>query len=288
MPINSLDALMFRTSNGFTYSTDWLLTTNIAGAANRWMDMSRIGKYPGTNLYANTNGDLTWVDCNSSSAFSMPSGPTVDAVNGITKHVIYASVMSAVSTALPGFLMLVDLQGYWPSINGTITSQQNLSGTPTLRYANGEGCNLYTVVTTAAAAGTPNISVSYTNQAGTSGRSLGVTPVGTASSTIGQIYPTLVAPFFSLAGGDTGVQNVASITLSASGGGSLRLALCIAKPLLTIPISVISNSTEKDFANQFPSMPEVKNNACLVWLFLPGAAIAANTNIYGSLEYVWG
>jgi hypothetical protein len=111
--------------------------------------------------------------------------------------------------------MLVDMQGYWPEISLSTNTLQSLSGTPTLRYTNGEGCRMYMVTTTAPTTGTPSLTVSYTNQAGTSGRSLGRTTALTASAIQQHILHSgnaanNIGPFLPLAAGDYGVQNVAS------------------------------------------------------------------------------
>lgn len=290
MPINSLDSLMNRTTNGFIYSTDWQFTSNVAGTVARWMDVPRL-----TNkfLYANTNGDLAWVSCNAATSIAMPTGPDVGASSGETKHVFFASAMCAQSTGVPGYLLLVDLQGYWANINGTIATTQNLTGTPAPRYANGEGCFLYLVTTVTTGTGTPTYAISYTNSAGTTGRSLPITVVGPASNPAGYIHHATAAvsgsgPFLPLAGGDTGVANVASVTFTSPHATAGRLALCLAKPLLSVPLAVVNNITERDFVTQLPSLPEVKNDACLVWLYFPGGSTAANTNFYGSMEFVWG
>ena len=46
--------------------------------------------------------------------------------------------------------------------------------------------------------------------------------------------------------------------------------------------------TEKDLLNQIPSLPQVKDGACLVWLWGAGAATAASTTFAGGLEFVHG
>jgi hypothetical protein len=289
MAINSLDGLMNRTTNGFIYSADWQFTSNVTATAARWMDVPR---FTNTFLYANTNGNLAWVSCNASSNIGIPTGPNIDS-NSESKHVFFASAMSAVTTGVPGYLMLVDLQGYWADISGTIATTQNLTGTPSPRYANGEGCFLYSVTTTATGTGTPTYAVSYTNSAGTTGRSLPISVVAAASTPVGYIHNSTTAAngggvFLPLAGGDTGVANVASVTFTNAHATAARFALCLAKPLLSVPLGVVNNINERDFMTQFPSLPEVKNDACLVWLYFPGAATAANTNFYGSMEFVWG
>jgi phage tail sheath gpL-like len=193
--------------------------------------------------------------------------------------------------------MLVDLQGYWPGIETDNTSVQTLSGTPTLRYANGIGCKLYTVVSNTSGTGTNAISISYTNEIGTTGRSLAQTPYGLATSPNGVIYTSGSAAaanantpsiFLPLAGGDTGVQNVASFSIDTADSVAGRLSLCIAKPLLTIPLSTRTNIVERDFVNQIPSLPRVVDGACLTWLYYAGAATVIDSNFYGTIEYVWG
>jgi hypothetical protein len=290
MSINSLDGLMNRTTNGFTYSTDWQFTTSsTAAVAGRWVDTLR---FANTFQYPNTSGNLAWVQCNSSSSIAIPSGPNVNQ-NSESKHVFFASAMSAVTTGVPGYLMLVDLQGYWANINGTTTSTQNLTGTPVPRYTNGEGCFLYAVTVTATGTGTPSYTISYTNSSGTPARTLPITVTAAASTPLGHIHNSTTAAaggglFLPLAGNDTGVANVASIAFSPAHATSGEFALCLAKPLLTIPLAVVNNLNERDYITQLPSLPEVKDDACLTWLYYPGAATAANSNFYGTIEFVWG
>lgn len=277
---------MRRTTNGFSYRADWLLTTNIAATAGRWMDMSRSATYPSPNLYPATNGALTWVNCNSSSGFGLALGPQPDFPQ--TKHVFMGTALSTVATGVPSVLTLVDLQGYWPGISLTTSSPQTLSGTPTIRYTGGAGCLPYLVVTTLSGSTAQNLSMSYTNQNGTGGRVLPLPITVAAATGVGLIYTATNSPWFiPLSGSDTGVQNVASVTWSA-GNTAGAAALCLARPLLSIPIATLGNIVERDYVNQLPSLPEVKNDACLVWLYHPGAATAINSNFYGAVEYVWG
>jgi hypothetical protein len=93
-------------------------------------------------------------------------------------------------------------------------------------------------------------------------------------------------PFLPLASGDTGVSTVATVTFSAANTGTG--ALCLARPLLTIPLTTAAVAVERDLVNQLPSMPRVIDGACLVWLYFAGAATAASTNFYGHLELGWG
>jgi hypothetical protein len=294
MSFSSMDDLISEMTSGKTNRYEWNKVSGGVGTAGRWYDFSSVGGSPIANAWANPNGNLAWTTCNEATGngvqiFGMPHFGNV---NPDTKHVINVMVTTAVATGVPGQLMLVDLQGYWPGINTNSATSQTLTGTPSLRYANGAGCRLFFVQTVAAGATPANMSVSYTNQGGTGSRAFPATVSMTVSATVGMISHSGVAagnygPFLPLADGDTGVQNVGSIQFSA-GMGAGTGALCLARPLLTMPLITAAIASERDYLNQLPSLPRVLDGACLVWLYFAGAAVAASTNFYGSIEYVWG
>lgn len=263
-------------------------TTYVAG---RWHDWSGLTGFPVANAFSGTS--LAWTSCNESTGngtqiFGFPHGGNV---TPDTKHLINVAAVTSVGTGVPAQLMLVDLQGYWPGISNATASAQTLTGTPSLRYANGAGCRLYFVCTSGAGASAQNISLSYTNQSATTGRALPVTVSMVASNYAQHISHSGTSasnygPFLPLASGDTGVQNVASVTFSATNTGTG--ALCLARPLMTLPITTVGVAGERDLLNQIPSLPRVIDGACLVWLYFTGAATAAATNFYGSIEVAWG
>lgn len=286
------DLISELSSNGKFWRTDMnKITGGSAYTAGRWYDFSPLNGTPVANAWAGTA--LNWVTCtgtsgNGTQIFGAYHGGNV---TPDTKHILNVSALTGVATGVPGVLMLVDLQGYWPGISNNTTSAQNLVGTPTLRYTNGAGCRLYQVQTAAAGATAQNIAISYTDQSGNTGNTLPVTVSMTASAIAGHISHSGTAannygPFLPLANGDTGVQNVASVTMSAANTGTF--ALCLARPLLTLPITTLGVAGERDLVNQLPSLPQVKDDACLVWLYFAGAATAANTNFYLSADFGWG
>ena len=292
MAIQSLDNLVSALSAGQTARYDWnKITGASAYALGRWYDLSALNGLPVANAFPGTA--LNWRGCDEASGngtqiFGLPHGGNVSPNK---KHLLNMNAWSTAATGVPGTLMLVDLQGYWPGISNNTTAAQALTGTPSLRYPNGAGCRLYQVQTAAAGATAQNIAVSYTDQAGNAGNSLPVTVAETASAIVGHINHSGTAannygPFLPLAGGDTGVQNVASVTMSAANTGTF--ALCLARPLAQITLSVAGLMTEKDLLNQIPSLPEIKDGACLVWLYGAGAATAASTTFAGGLEFVHG
>jgi hypothetical protein len=122
---------------------------------------------------------------------------------------------SGVSSAQAGVLLLCDR--LWHNSGFTITS----TGAQTVNSAawpardsngstNGVGVILGVEVSGATGAGTPTITVGYTNDANASGKTATNSVATAASSAAGTFYP------IGLAAGDTGVRSVQTLTLSAT------------------------------------------------------------------------
>lgn len=293
MAITSLDNLISSISSGKSLRMDWNKITGAAAyAAGRWYDMSALAGTPIANAWAGTA--LTWTTCtettgNGTQIFGIQNGGNVSTD---IKHMINAAAVTAVATGVPCQLMLVDMQGYYPGINMNVATSQTLLGTPTLRYTDGVGVRASLVITSSSGATAHNLSMSYTNSASTAGRTLPVTVSCTASAITPHITHSGTAannygPFLPLASGDVGIKSVQSVQLSAASLAGTA-ALVLYKPLLTIPLTTVSVASERDFLNQIPSMPVIKDGACLTWLLFTGAAVAASTNFYGHVEAVWG
>jgi hypothetical protein len=166
------------------------------------------------------------------------------------------------------------------------------------RYDNGAGCQACFVVQTAPTGGGPNLTASsYTNTAGTTTRAFQGSPTMGAAA---DAYATRVihsgnaagryGPFLPLQGGDTGVASIQSFTLSGGTAytGSGVLALCIVRPLLDLPIPVSGMWSERDLVNQLPSLPEVKDGACLAWMLYGTGATTANSPFTSAVDFGWG
>lgn len=292
--IQSIDQLYAAFSAGQTERTDWnKITGGAAYAAGRWYDTMTLGGYPPATTYPGTA--LTWVTCTESGGdgttrFGIPHGGNVSA---LIKHLSTMAAWSTAATGVPSVLQLVDVQGYWPGINMNVNTAQTLLGTPVHRYTDGAGCRLFLAARATTGATAHNIAMSYTNSANTAGCTLPVTVAATASAIVPHIVHSGTAannygPFLPMASGDLGVKSVQTVTLSAASGTASTAVLVLAKPLATIPLSIASLMTEKDFWNQLPSAPQIKDGACLGFILGTGAAVAASTTFAGSLETVWG
>lgn len=296
-------------SSGNVYRTDFqcrhdhanISTVSIATVVN----MSSSNAMPMVrNTFPNPNGNLAWTPCDASTGngtdiFGLPHGP--DVAPG-TKHVLDVTAIQPPSgpPITGGMLVLADLQGYWPNVSYTINTSQALTGnaTASLRYANGEGCRLYMVTTTTAGATAQNIRIHYTNEDGTPLRDTNFvamrvsSPIGQVSSAVGIGTAGNNTIYMPLANGDIGVANVSNVQFSAASTAGLG-ALCLARPILTISLGTMGSwPTEREYFHQTPSLPQIKDGACLVWLYVAaaggtGSVFGQNTNVYGSVNFAW-
>lgn len=298
MGFASLDDMTSEMTSGKTWRADWnKITGTVAYTAGNWYDLSQPAGNPVANTWTGTalNAQVP----TEASGFGLYHGGDV---SSDTKHIVNLGAWSAVATAVPGVLMLVDVCLYYPGINGLITSAQTLVNSNTLtRYTTGAGLRAFVVSTalTGTSAGTPVMTMSYTNQAGTAGKALGATINWTAGAanvpTPGKIVHSGVAannhaPFLPLASGDTGIRSVQTVTVSTAYTGATVSTNCLVlcKPLATIPIVTAAVAGERNLVMQLPSMPRIYDGACLTWLYFPGAATAANTSIMGYVDFAWG
>ena len=236
-----------------------------------------------------TGTALAWQSLNDTSSGALYHGGNVST---LIKNLLTMEAVTTAATGVPGKLMLVDLQGYYPGISMNSATAQTLTGTPTLRYTNGVGVMAFLDITTASGATAHNVSLSYTNQSATAGRALGATVACTASAIVGHITHSGTAannygPFLPLTAGDTGIQSVQSLTLSAASLAGVA-SLVLAKPLATIPLTTASVASGRDFLFNMPSLPAIPDGACLAFLYMSGAATAASTTFQGELNVAWG
>ena len=280
-------------TNGKFYRSDWQKSTftTTAHTAGLWYSLFRGGGNPpadtilgtGTNLAFQALTDAT------TSATGIPHGGTVSGF----KHLVSAAAQTAAATTAPCVLMLVDLLGFYPITTVTTTGAQTLNNTVTLpRYTDGAGVQAFLTPSTVMGAATPHLSIGYTNSAGTAARATPTTlPIGnTAAAVTSIVYSGTgsgkFGPFMPLQAGDAGIRSVQSVTLSVSYvSGVLNLVLC--RPLLTLPITTLGVTAERDLVNQFMSMPKIYDGACLTWLMLAGAATPVGSPLSGHLEFAW-
>jgi hypothetical protein len=293
MAIQSIDNLVSSVSAGKTVRFDWNKITGAAAyTAGRWYEMLSLGGSPAGTTFPGTA--LAWQGCtettgDGTTVFGIPHN---GAVSTDIKHLLNMAAWATAATGVPSTLMLVDVQGYYPGINMNVATAQTLTGTPTLRYANGAGIRAFLAVRTTTGATAHNLAYNYNNQAAAA-KTNPVTVACTASAITPHITHSGTAannygPFLPLASGDSGIRQFNSVTLSAASGTASTAALVLCKPLAQITLGVASLMTEKDLLNQIPSLPQIPDGACLGWILGTGAATAASTTFAGQTEFVWG
>ena len=177
------------------------------------------------------------------------------------------------------------------------------SGTHTLtcrlpRYSDGAGVQamFFNPSATALGAGTPGLSLDYTNSAGTSSRATPTSPslpIGkTAASNSHILYSgaTGAGKFganMPLQAADGGIRSVQSIRNNATyTSGSYDVGLYV--PLIEIPLQVLGQATLMDFTQaMYPSFPRVYDGAALYWILKSGVATPTNSLIDGKLNFGW-
>lgn len=186
------------------------------------------------------------------------------------------------------------------AIAGTVVSFTDAgTGTHTMtvrhaRYGDGNGVQTILVPSTVMGAGTPTVTLTYTNSDGTGSRTTPSTP---ALPTINTTAPvTQIAysgtgagkygPFMPLANADRGVRMGNSINFSATMTSGVQNLIYV-RPLLTMPMTTIGVAAERDLVNQLPSMPRVFDGACLAWMMYAGAATPVNSAFYGHIDFGW-
>lgn len=181
--------------------------------AGRPASLWSLGGSPGAGNFDTT---LNGVTLSSSSSLVNGQIPHYDPASGNS----YLARLTGQATQA-GQLLLLDRIWHNGGYTITSTSAQNsttptwpsrcpTSGTDDTPATTGQGVLLAVEVSAATGAGTPTITISYTNQAGTASRTATNVQATVASSAIGATY------FIGLQAGDTGVRSVQSLTLSAT------------------------------------------------------------------------
>lgn len=163
------------------------------------------------------------------------------------------------------------------------------------RYTNGAGVQaiFFNPASTAMGAATPNLSLGYTNSAQATSRATPtVLPIGkTAASNSHILYTGATGTGkynyqVPLQAGDAGIAEINTIQNSTSYiSGTYTVALV--KELARFPISTLGLASERNFINEFPSMPRIYDGAALYFAVGSGVATPASSAYSGLLTFTW-
>ena len=294
------DLIASITVDGQVGRIDYQKTTAVAGVAGTWTDLGTATGSTPVDAYAGTSLTFVATDDTYSGGAVYHGGD----VSTATKHFLNASASVFAAAGAPWILMCVDQVGYVPitSTDVTGTGSRTVTMTPISntgakvdRWANGAGLRAYFSTEVAPTAGGPNLTTfTYTNQAGTTGKTLGAT-VGFAATPVTGMIPhsgnaaTRYGPFLPLAAGDSGIRDIENFTLSGGTAytGSGQLVLHLVQPLWQIPIPASGILTERDFVNQLPSLPKIPDGACIRFLLFQTGATTTTSPVNVFADYGW-
>ncbi len=156
------------------------------------------------------------------------------------------------------------------------------------RYTNGAGVQaiFFNPQSTALGAGTPGLSLNYTNSSQTASRATPtVLPVGKTAATNSHILYTGATGTgkynytMPLQSGDAGIAEIAGILNNATYTSGMY-SVALIKELARFPISTLGLASERNFINEFPSMPRIYDGAALYFLVGSGVATPANSRAW--------
>jgi hypothetical protein len=159
----------------------------------------------------------------------------------------------------------------------------------------GQGVRMYYVLDNALSNGANAATtvIKYTNQAGTKDRAIGATINNMASDVVAHIPHSGVGagkygPFIPLQAGDYGIRQVDSLQFSAAQAtADAAVDVIVCKPIASIPLTTAFVAAERDLMNQLPSLPRVRDGACLMFLHHAGAVTASGTAFMGYCDFAW-
>ena len=190
------------------------------------------------------------------------------------------SCMPTSTTAGGAAGIMIDLLNINGGLSGIVTTPQttNLPTAALTRYTSGEGVMAGVVIFTQIGNGLTTITISYTNQAGTSGRTSTATTFGQTGFRENNIFIPIP-----LQAGDTGVRSIESVTVAATTGTAGNFGVCLYKPLAMISFESTTGQAPLDAVSSggiIGSLCEINADACLTFI---GNATISSTNIAGSV-----
>lgn len=263
-----------------------------SNAGGQWADLSFTSGNPRINAYAGSALESTVLNGN----YGFWHGPNI-ASRGYEKYLYSLSVMGTGTASFPGDFMLADYLLFYPLIDLADNGVQALDNiTPLPRYADGASVRAMLVLTlSAGSAANDVVTISYTNQDGTPGRT------GTATLSSGPAVPAAgfvinghagngasapgYGPFFSLEGADSGIRSVESVQCAAGTYGGFA-SLVLVHVFTSFRAGEATSPRRADFL--FETRPErIYDGAYVNLLTCPNSG-SASSIFHGDFQIVWG
>lgn len=257
MAINTLDDLVAATAGSKDLR---LLKASSTAVAGRLMSLWRVAGQPEVGAIPTAAAVCTSATTGASNFTNPGAGKTLYVVN-------VGSVFNSVAATTTILDRLVACGG----LSGIVATAQTVNTPALTRRTDGKRNRIFLEWYTATGATGVNVTASYTNQDGTSGKTTGTLALP-ATVTAGSMLE------LTLASDDTGVKSVESVTLSATTGTAGNFGVTIAAVLASVP-SPLAN-LGYNFDAQALGLPVVENDACLQY------AVTSTTTATGIAQAV--
>jgi hypothetical protein len=253
-------------NNGTPETQFWFKTPRSAGAAATAPIAGRMASawlydgYPAAGATP-TTGAIPDRATQGSLSFTAPGGAR-------EKFLVSAGIVPSVS----GVFVLYDRLFHIGGLSGTSTTDQSVQGSPAspalTRNTGGEGNIAWYEVYTQIGTTSATLTMTYTNQAGTAGRTatINIGATGFREVTRVQRIP--------LATGDSGIRAVEKVALSASTGTAGNFGITIARPLAWIPVGAAGSGGWRDYTTGLPGIPAIHPDACLALAYTTSGTTA--------------
>jgi hypothetical protein len=194
------------------------------------------------------------------------------------KLLIGAGIVPSVS----GVFLLYDRLLHVGGLSGVLTTDQTVQGvtpTPALtRNTGGAGNFAFYEIYTALGTTATTLTMTYTDQDGSTGQTSTINIGGTGFREVTR------AQRIPIAAGDSGMQAIDKVRLTASTGTAGSFAIVIGQPIAWIPVGAAGVMGWRDYTTGLPGIPAIDPNACLALMFISSAATAPE--LFGSLALV--
>lgn len=212
-------------------------------------------------------------------AVAAPTGATTGALLGWTnpgggreKHLIQAWATGLNAGTLVIYDRLLQFGGTG------LGSAQSVGGTLT-RNTLGQGNFAFLEINTQIGVTGTTVTMSYTNQAGTSGRTSTAVVIG--GTGFREATRAIMLP---LQAGDSGIRAVATFTNAVTTGTAGNASLIVGRPLAYLGIGAPGAPAWRDFTTGMPGIPTIATDACLACLWFPNTTVAPD--IFGGISTV--
>jgi hypothetical protein len=174
-------------------------------------------------------------------------------------------------------LCIADRLSHQGGLVGNVTTAKttNLPTAALTRYTDGEGVRIGLEIYATIGGTATSVTVSYTNQAGTSGRISEAVQIGATNFNAASRF--IQVP---LASGDTGCRSVQSVTVLATTGTAGNFGVTLYRPLLWVPL--LPGGAEFDaLLDAGGALPQVLNDACLFMVHMSPVETCAGYILFG-------